>query len=68
VDPVPDPLLFFSGSAGNRTRVNKLISVIIIAQREASGIDKVKKYYKKAPKREGHKYSSVTVHRISHVC
>jgi hypothetical protein len=22
VDPVPDPLLFFSGSAGNRTRAS----------------------------------------------
>jgi hypothetical protein len=39
VDPVPDPLLFFSGSAGNRTRAsgsvakNKNIIQFIEAQR-----------------------------------
>jgi hypothetical protein len=26
VDPVPDPLLFFSGSAGNRTRVSESVA------------------------------------------
>jgi hypothetical protein len=26
VDPVPDPLLFFSGSAGNRTRASESVA------------------------------------------
>jgi hypothetical protein len=30
VDPVPDPLLFFSGSAGNRTRASGSIAKVTI--------------------------------------
>jgi hypothetical protein len=30
VDPVPDPLLFFSGSAGNRTRASGSVAKILI--------------------------------------